>query len=76
MRYVFLIAVLFCSGCSSVNVVSKDVFYSLNEFRDTEVKKLIDYIENDPNLTERDRNTFRVKLESFDGSLKVIKPSE
>ena len=64
---------IFCSGCSVVNIVSEDVFDSLKDFRDTEVPKLVKYIEEDQNLSERDKNTFRIKLRQYDDILKSIK---
>lgn len=73
MKLLFIMLPIFCSGCSVVNVVSEDVFDSLNDFRDTEVSRLVKYIDDDKSLSERDRNTFRIKLEHFDESLGALK---
>ena len=70
---ILLMCLFLSSGCGTVNVVDDDVYYSLNDFRDKEIVRLIDYIEQDQNLSIRDKNTFRTKLENFDESLGRLK---
>lgn len=70
---ILVICIFFNTGCGSVNVVDSNVYYSLNEFRETEIVKLVNYIEQDQNLSIRDKNTFRIKLKNFDESLDKLK---
>jgi hypothetical protein len=69
IRIVLVVWVLLCSGCTSINTVDSQVYWSLKRFREVQIKRLIDYIESDSNLTGRDKNTFRIELEDLDESL-------
>ena len=64
---------LFTSGCTSTNSELKDAVSSLDEFSKKYHDQMVEYIENDPVLTRRDKNTFFIKLQNYNESLEKIK---
>lgn len=70
-KILILILMMFLSGCASTKF--EDEWMMIEDFRKKEISKMVNYIENDPSLTRRDKNTFGIKLKQYDENLEKIR---
>lgn len=70
-KFLILILMMFLTGCASTKF--EDEWMMIDDFRKKEISKMVNYIENDSNLTRRDKNTFEIKLRKYDECLEKIK---
>lgn len=72
LKVVCFIFLILTAGCCSINTVDGEVLGTLKRFREGQVNRLVEYTENDTNLTARDKNTFRCELREFDSALEKL----
>ena len=70
---VFLLLLIFITGCSSVNKVDKETYNILVTYRQKVGNKCIEYINSDNTMSTRDKETFKTYYRLYDQSISNLK---
>lgn len=74
MRILFfsILLMLFLSSCKSTNIVDNEVYESLKSGIELSEKDLNNYWKNDISLSERDKNSKKVRFENMKNAFKLL----
>ena len=56
---------LILTGCRSINTVDNDTYEALITYRDAVGREFNNYLENDKNVSEREKNVYRTMNRCF-----------